>query len=241
MRFGKVQTFAWGIVLVGATVLFVEGNGAEPTRTPRIMARSTVTPRVLVFKGTSQGGAGQLMPARQTPDQAPKDVAPPPQLTAAEASEMIAAAGVKITPAMLGSKKPFTLTPATPRSANLASIGFTNVSQGVVGPSGNSQSGFYRLLGPQEGGEHSVELYVPKTALTVGKSYLVDFAVSCDQLATWRVYMPKQGQQTQLPPGSQHLAAIITWEGPAYSAFHLTLSNFTAAWTFYSATVTELP
>jgi hypothetical protein len=241
MRLGKALTFALGIALVGATVLFVEGNGSEPTRTPRIMARSTVTPRVIVFKGTSQEGAGQLMPAPQISDQAPKGAVAPAQLSAAEASEMLAATGIKITPAMLGSRKPFTLTPATPRSANLATIGFTNVSQGVVGPSGNSQTGFYRLLGPQAGGEHYVELYVPKTALTVGKSYLVDFAVSCDQLATWRVYMPKQGQQIQLPPGSQHLAVIITWEGPAHSAFHLTLSNFNAAWTFYSATVTELP
>src|SRR5580765_2479632 len=100
MRFGKALTFAWGIVLVGATVFFVEGNGAEPTR--RITPRSTVTPRVLVFKGTPQEGAGQLMPTPQISDQAPKGAVAPAQLSAAEASEMIAAAGVKITPAMLG-------------------------------------------------------------------------------------------------------------------------------------------
>jgi len=237
----RAQTFAWGIAFVGVTVFFLEGYGAEPTRTPMVTPRSAVTPRVLVFKGTER--AGQLMAAPQTSDQAPKNAAPPAQLSAAEASEMLAAAGISITPAMLGSKKPFTLTPASPRLVNGARISFENVSQGVVGPSGNSQGGFYRFSGPQQYEQRSVDLYVPPSALIVGRSYLVDFAVSCNELATWRVYMPKGGQQITLPSGSQHVPVIVTWQGqPISLSFHLTLSNMGGPpWTFYSATVTELP
>ena len=238
---GKGQTFAWGMVLVGATVFLVQGLGAEPTRTSRLLTRSTSVPRVLVFNGTSQGGAGQLMPKPQTSDPAPRTAAPPAQLSVAEASEMLATAGVSITPAMLGSKTPFTLTPGSPRLANRAHIQFMNAYQGVVGPSGNSPGGFYFFLGPNETAGN-VDLYVFPSALTVGKSYLVDFAVSCDKPATWRVYMPKGGQEIKLPSGSQHVPVIVSWQGTQQSlAFHLTLSNLSDRWTFYSATVTELP
>jgi hypothetical protein len=235
---GRAQTFAWGIALVGVTAFFVEGHGAEPTRALRMTPRSTTIPRVVVFKGTSQ--AGELMPAPQISDQAPKNAAPPAQLSPAEGSEALAATGISITPAMLGSKKPFTLTPASPRLTNRAHIQFENVSQGVVGPSGNSQSGFYHFS--HQGGPGSVDLYVFPSALVVGKSYLVDFAVYCGEPATWRVYMPKGGQETQLQPGSQHVPVLVSWQGTASSlSFHLTLSNLNAPWTFYSATVTELP
>ncbi len=235
---GKAQAFAWGIVLVGVTVFFVEGHGAEPTRTPKITARSTSIPRVLVFKGTSQERAGQLMPTLQTSDQTPKIAAAPAQLSAAEVSEALAAAGVSMQPAMLGSKKPFTLTPASPRLANGAYISFMNVFQGALG--GNNQDGFYHFLGPQ-GGIRCVELYVSPSALIVGKSYLVDFAVSCGEPASWRVYMPGGGQELKLQPGSQHVPVLVSWQGPAHSSFHLNLSNLSSPWTFYSATVTELP
>lgn len=241
--FGKAQAFAWGIILVAMTVLSVRGHGAEPTRTLRITPRSTNAPRVLVFKETSEVRTGLLLPAPQTIDQAPKNAGPPAQLTAAEASEALAAAGISITPAMLGSKKPFTLTPATPRLVNLARIQFMNVFQGAMGGDGNNPGGFYHFLGPQQqGGERSVDLYVPPSALTIGKSYLVDFAVACGESATWRVYMPKGGQEIKLQSGSQHVPVLVSWQGTASSlSFHMTLSNSSAPWTFYSATVTELP
>lgn len=239
---GKAQAFAWGIVLVGVTVFFVEGHATEPTRTLRITTRSTSIPRVLVFKGTSQESAGQLMPMPQTSDQTPKNVAPPAQLSPADASEALVAAGISITPAMLGSKKPFTLTPGSPRLANRAHIQFMNVYQGVVGPGGNNTGGFYSFLGPNGGGAGNVDLYVFPSALIVGKSYLVDFAVSCSEPATWRVYMPKGGQEIKLQSGSQHVPVLVSWQGTTSSlSFHLTLSNLSAPWTFYSATVTELP
>jgi len=237
---GKAQTFACGIVLVGVTVFFVEGHGGEPTRTPRITTRSTSIPRVLVFKGTPQERAGQLMPTPQISDQAPKNAAPPAQLSPAEASEALAAAGIPITPAMLGSKKPFTLTPGSPRLANRAHISFMNVFQGALGGGGNNQGGFYHFLGPHEGGIRCVELHVFPSALIVGKSYLVDFAVYCAEPASWRVYMPGGGQEMKLQPGSQHVPVLVSWQGTT-SSFHLTLSNLSAPWTFYSATVTELP
>ena len=152
---------------------------------------------------------------------------------------MLASAGISITPAMLGSKKPFTLTPASPRLANQARIGFTNVYYGAC-TSAKNEGGFYQFLGPEPGGD--IELYVPPSALIVGRSYLVDFAVYCSEAATWRVYMPKGGQQITLQPGSQHLPVIVAWQGTKSSlSFHLTLSNFNAPWIFYSATVTELP
>lgn len=240
---GRAQAFAWGIVLAGVTMVFVEGYGAEPTRALRITTRSASAPRVLVFKGAPEERTGLLVPAPPISDQAPKNAAPPAQLSATEASEALAAAGISITPAMLGSKKPFTLTPASPRLANLAHIQFMNVFQGALGGGGNNPGGFYHFLGPQQqGGERSVELYVPPSALIVGKSYLVDFAVSCGEPATWRVYMPKGGQEIKLQPGSQHVPVLVSWQGTASSlSFHLTLSNFSAPWTFYSATVTELP
>jgi hypothetical protein len=239
---GKAQTFAWGILLVGVTVWFAEGHATEPTRTLKTTTRSTSAPRVVVFKGTSQDGAGQLMPTAQTTDQAPKSATPPAQLSAAEASEALASAGISITPAMLGSKKPFTLTPASPRLANQAHIDFMNAYQGAVGGGANNEGGFYHFLGPQTGGTRYVDLYVPPSALIVGKSYLVDFAVYCGEPATWRVYMPKGGQEIQLQPGSQHVPVLVAWQGTKSSlSFHLTLSNFNAPWTFYSATVTELP
>jgi|GEM_PF-2815076 len=236
---GKAQTFAWGIALVGVTVLSVDGHGAEPTRTPRITTRSASVTRVLVFKGTAQEKAGQLLPTPQSSDQAPQNAAPPPQLSPAEASGALAAAGISITPAMLGTKKPFTLTPASPRLANGAHISFMNVFQGSLW--GNNQGGFYNFLGPQGGAERCVELYVPPSALIIGKSYLVDFAVYCGEPVSWRVYMPGGGQEMKLQPGGQHLPVLVSWQGPAHSSFHLTLSNFYAPWTFYSATVTELP
>jgi hypothetical protein len=234
---GKAQMFAWGIVLAAVTLVFVESQGAEPTRALKLTTSSTSMPRVLVFKGISQ--AGQLAPMPQTPDLASKNAAPPAELSAAEASEALAAAGISITPAMLGSKKPFTLTPASPRLAGRAHIQFMNVSQGVLG--GNSQGGFYYFSSPHEGGVRNVDLYVFPSALIVGKSYLVDFAVSCSEPASWRVYVPGGGQEINLQSGSQHIPVLVTWQGAATSSFHLTLSNLSAPWTFYSATVTELP
>jgi hypothetical protein len=235
---GKAQTFAWGILLVGVTAFFAEGHATETTGTPKITTRSTSAPRVVVFKGTSEGGAAQLVPRAQPPDQAPKNATPPAQLSAAEASDMLASAGISITPAMLGSKKPFTLTPASPRLANQARIQFMKAYQGAF--STDNPGGFYHFLSPDPGGE--VSLYVPPSALVVGKSYLVDFAVYCGENANWRVYMPKGGQYISLQPGSQHLPVIVAWQGTKSSlSFSLTLSNLNAPWTFYSATVTELP
>jgi hypothetical protein len=139
---------------------------------------------------------------------------------------------------MLGSKKPFTLTPASPRLANQARIQFMKAYQGAF--SANNPGGFYHFLSPEPGGDLS--LYVPPSAVVVGKSYLVDFAVYCGESATWRVYMPKGGQEITLQPGSQHLPVLVAWQGTKTSlSFSLTLSNLTAPWTFYSATVTELP
>ena len=103
---GKAQTFAWGIVLAAVAVCFVEGQGAEPTRTPRITARSTSRPRVLVCKGTSPERAGQLVPTPQTSDLAVQSAAPPAQLSAADASEALAAAGVSITPPCWARRNP---------------------------------------------------------------------------------------------------------------------------------------
>jgi hypothetical protein len=238
---GKAEALVLGITLLGVTVLSAESFGTEPA-TARITTRSTGTPHVLVFKGTPQERAGQLKPTPQASVQEPKNAAPPPQLSAAEASEMIAAAGISIQPAMLGSKKPFTLNPASPRLTNGALIQFMNVSQSTLGPSGASPGGTYYFSGPGEGWGDLV-LSVPPSALTVGKSYLVDFALYCEAYGTWRVYMHGGGQEIKLQPGSQHLPVIVSWQGTTtgIQSFHMTLMNMSAPWRFYSATVTELP
>jgi hypothetical protein len=238
---GKAEALVLGITMLGVTVLSAESFGTEPT-TARITTRSTGIPRVLVFKGTPQERAGQLKPTPQASVQEPKNAAPPAQLSAAEASEMIAAAGISIQPAMLGSKKPFTLNPASPRLTNGALIQFMNARQSTLGLSGASPGGTYYFSGPGEGWGDLV-LGVPPSALIVGKSYLVDFAVYCEAYATWRVYMHGGGQEIKLQPGSQHLPVLVSWQGTTtgIQSFSLTLMNMTAPWRFYSATVTELP
>jgi hypothetical protein len=239
---GKAEALVLGITLLGVTVLSAESFGTEPT-TGRITTRSTGVPHVLVFKGTPQERAGQLKPTPQASEQEPKNAAPPAQLSAAEASEMIAAAGISIQPAMLGSKKPFTLTPASPRLTNGAYIQFMNVFQSTLGPSGAGQGGTYYFSGPHEGWSREVLLYVSPSALIVGKTYLVDFAVYCEEPATWRVYVAGAGQEIKLQPGSQHLPVLVSWQGTTggIKSFHMSLINVTSPWRFYSATVTELP
>jgi hypothetical protein len=240
---GKAEMLVLGITLLGVTVPSAESFGTEPTRTATITTRPTGSPRVLVFKGTPQERAGQLKPAPQASEQEPKNAAPPAQLTAAEASEMIAAAGISIQPAMLGSKKPFTLTPASPRLTNGVFIQFMNVFQATLGPYGASPGGTYYFSGPHEGWTREILLGVPPSALTVGKTYLVDFAVYCQEVATWRVYVAGAGQEIKLQPGSQHIPVLVSWQGTTsgIKSFHLNLYNISSPWRFYSATVTELP
>jgi hypothetical protein len=237
---GKAEALVLGITLLGVTVLSAESFGTEPT-TSRITTRSTSIPHALVFKGTPQERAGQLKPTPQASVQEPKNAAPPAQLSAAEASEMIAAAGISIQPAMLGSKKPFTLTPASPRLTNGAFIQFMNVHQATLGPNGASPGGTYYFSAGEDWGD--LLLGVPPSALIVGKSYLVDFAVYCEEYATWRVYVAGAGQETKLQPGSQHVPVIVSWQGTTsgIKSFHMSLMNMSAPWRFYSATVTELP
>jgi hypothetical protein len=240
---GRSEMLVLGIALLGVIGLSAESFGTEPTRTATITTRSTGSPRILVFKGTPQERAAQLQLTPQASEQEPKNVPPPPQLTAAEASDMIAAAGISIQPAMLGSKKPFTLSPASPRSTNGAFIQFMGVFSATLGPTGASPGGTYYFSGPQEGWTREVQLHVPPSALIVGKTYLVDFAVYCQEPATWRVYVAGASQETKLQPGSQHLPVLVSWQGTTagIKSFSLNLINVSSAWRFYSATVTELP
>jgi len=234
---GRAQVLALGMAFLGVATFCVESQATEPTRSLRLPTRATQssTTRVMVFKGNSQD---QLLPAPAPSDPAPANAAPPSQLSLQEVSDALASAGVSIQPTMLSTKKPFTLTPATPRLANGAQLQFMGVYQGNSGPSGPSQNGAYYFQ--NTGGVRDVQLYVPPSALVVGKTYLVDFAIHCAQAATWRVYVSGGGQEMKLQAGAQHIPVLVTWMGPSANAFNPTLMNLGAAWTFYSAKVTEL-